>query len=123
MRSVLISLLIPFLGCFRAGCQFTHTNPDQASRPEVATGTGAHIMYPGESGPTLSGAQPGGAAGSASSSQSGPGGDDPSSHPELTLLGGNTTESSGSQQVRRMPLIGPITALFGYPFWIFGKSV
>ena len=123
MRNVFIPLLVPCLACFLACGHFTHTNTDQASRPEVATGTGARIMYPGESGPALSGAQPGGASGSSSSSGSGPGGDDPSSHPELTLLGGNTTESSGSQQVRQMPLIGPITALFGYPFWIFGKSV
>lgn len=112
--------LLPLLACLALGCQFTHMNTDQASRPEQATGAGAQVMYPGESGPSLAGAGSGTAAGSGAGSQSTSGGDPDA---DMTLLGGSSGEASTSQRDRQMPIIGPLTALFGYPFWIFGKSV
>ena len=109
-------VLIPLLTALLVGCaNFQHMDEDQASRPERAMGTGARIMYPGQGGPALGGPS-GGGSGSGSSSSS-------SSDPELTMIGGNSAEVSSSQKVRQVPIIGPITALLGYPFWIFGKSV
>ncbi|MFQ5513143.1 MAG: hypothetical protein ACE5FG_01805 [Myxococcota bacterium] len=126
MRAIL-SLLLTILV---AGCTFEHMNRDKASRPEQAMGAGAQVMYPGQRGPamtgravpagttssTSSGSSPGQSSGSASGSGSGSG-------PDVTLLGGTSTEASGSQRTRKMPILGPLTVLFGYPFWIFGKSV
>ncbi len=109
-------VLIPLLTALLVGCaNFQHMDEDQASRPERAMGTGARIMYPGQGGPSLGGPS-GGGSGMGSSSSS-------SSDPELTMIGGNSVEVTGSQKVRQVPIIGPITALLGYPFWIFGKSV
>ena len=109
-------VLIPLLTALLMGCvNFQHMDEDQASRPERAMGTGARIMYPGQGGPSLGGPS-GAGSGSGSSSSS-------SSDPELTMIGGNSSEVSSSQKVRQVPIIGPITALLGYPFWIFGKSV
>jgi len=38
------------------------------------------------------------------------------------MLGGGAAEVDSSEKIRDVPL-GPIAVLFGYPFWIFGKSV
>jgi len=109
---------IALLACFVVGCHFAHTNEDQATHPERATGAGARVMYPGQGGPSLAGA-----TGAHSSGTPGASSSTGSSDPDLTLIGGTSSEASSSQKVRDMPIIGPITALFGYPFWIFGKSV
>ncbi len=109
-------VLIPLLTALLMGCaNFQHIDEDQASRPERAMGTGARIMYPGQGGPSLGGPSGAGSGSGASSSSS--------SDPELTMIGGNSAEVTSSKKIRQVPLIGPITALLGYPFWIFGKSV
>ena len=105
------AILPLLLALIASGCMFEHMDRDRASRPEKAMGAGAVIMYPGQSGPGMG---PSGSAQSSGSSSSGP---------DVTLLGGSSAETSSSQKSRQTPLIGPLTALLGYPFWIFGKSL
>jgi hypothetical protein len=40
----------------------------------------------------------------------------------MSVIGGASGELSRSERRRDTPL-GPLTALFGYPFWIFGKTL
>jgi hypothetical protein len=138
-------LLILLLACGPLGCGFAHVNEDHAARPERAMGTGATIMMPGDSPPPLSGYDPYAAPGSSSSSgesngpQSYGGGGTQTSHngpgsstgsssgtaprgPEMTMIGGSSGEADTEQTLRDMPL-GPLAVLFGYPFWIFGKTL
>lgn len=109
MRPLLaIACALPLAGCI----DFDHSNRDVVQQPDIAVGTGATIIYPGQSAPAASrGSGQPGAAGAETQ-----GGD-------ITMIGGAAQEASGSQQTRKVPIIGPITALFGYPFWIFGKSL
>ncbi len=66
--------------------------------------------------------------GGTQSSSSGPGGSSGSSSgsppegPEMTMIGGTSAETDREERIRDVPL-GPLAVLFGYPFWIFGKSV
>ena len=138
-------LLILLLAGGPLGCGFAHVNEDHADRPERAMGTGATIMMPGDSPPPLSGYDPYAAPGSSSSSgesngpqssggggtqtsQNGPGSSSGSSSgsaargPEMTMIGGSSGESDSEQTLRDAPL-GPLAVLFGYPFWIFGKTL
>lgn len=144
-------LLLILLACGPLGCGFAHVNEDHATRPERAMGTGATIMMPGDSPPSLSSYDPYATQGSSSSSgestapqaaapgsyggsgtqtsQSGPtsqsgsssGGSAPR-EPEMTMIGGSSGESDSEQTLRDAPL-GPLAVLFGYPFWIFGKTL
>jgi hypothetical protein len=96
-----------------AGCMFVHENRDAETRPEVGVGTGATVIYPGQAPPPLGQPrQAGGAQGGAA-----PAG------PDVTMIGGSSAEGSSSTKERQVPLIGPLTTLIGYPFWIFGKSL
>jgi hypothetical protein len=118
MRAPIALLLCLLL----TGCLFEHMDEDRANHPEKAMGTGARIIYPGESGPSLAGNAPGSRSSSGQEQAgSGTGGKNPDAG--LTLLGGSEGEGSSTKKSRQTPLIGPLTALFGYPFWIFGKSV
>src|SRR5262245_61921637 len=82
-------------------CGFAHVNRDTATRPETTTGSAARVVMPGEPMPSMEDENPVG---------------------EPTMIGGGTQESDSSEKLRDVPL-GPITTLFGYPFWIFGKSL
>ena len=95
-----VPALIAALGLGAGGCGFSHVNRDFSERPERATGSAARVMMPGD--PPASMTEP--------------------VAQEPTLLGGGSAESDGSRRQRNVPL-GPLTTLFGYPFWIFGKSV
>jgi antitoxin component YwqK of YwqJK toxin-antitoxin module len=99
---------------FVFACAFDHTNTDTAERPEIDVGTGGSIIYPGQPPPGMPDRR-----GSAGSSASGGAAD---ATDDTTLLGGAGGEAETSTESRNVPL-GPLTAIFGYPFWIFGKSV
>jgi hypothetical protein len=86
-------------------CGFNHTDADRSSRPTRATGSAARVIMPGESPSTLEQAEQA-----------------PPSDEEVTMLGGGAPETDSSESVRDVPL-GPLAVLFGYPFWIFGKTV
>jgi len=93
MRSTSAALLLaPLSACFG----YSHINRDTASRPEVSTGSAARVIMPGEPMPDM---------------------DDPNPVGEPTMVGGASQEADSSQKARDVPL-GPITTLFGYPFWI-----
>jgi hypothetical protein len=111
-----------------SACQFVHENNDDNSRPDVSIGTGATILWPGQPPPVLGapGAQTastGSGPGASSSSSSSSGSPPSSSGPELTMIAGTSVEKELSTKERKLPIIGPIATLFGYPFWIFGKTV
>ena len=91
---------------------FKHVDRDDVSRPESTMGTGARVILPGERGPGMSG----GTRQSDGTSSSDPEGD-------LTMIGGHAQEGSTSTRKRQLPILGPLGVLFGYPFWIFGKSL
>jgi hypothetical protein len=143
-------IAIPLVCTFALACSFTHYDDDSASRPERAIGTGATIMMPGEAAPSLAahsplpeatssgsvqssssgrnGSQgqsqshgspppPAGNGGTSSGTTSSPGGDG-----GLTMIGGASQSTDHEDTIRDVPM-GPITAILGYPFWIFGKSV
>ena len=84
-----------------AACGFSHINKDRATRPEVTTGSAARVILPGEPMPSMEDQTPVG---------------------EPVMIGGGQAETDDSQRTRDVPL-GPIATLFGYPFWIFGKTV
>lgn len=128
------------------GCGFAHVNVDTADKPDRAMGTGATIMMPGDSPPPLTaydpfggGAAPSGSApsqstGSSSSSSQNPGTGSGSgttssrgtpagrAEPQLTMIGGATQDRDSEERLRDSPL-GPLAILFGYPYWIFGKTL
>jgi len=86
-------------------CGFNSTDTAKSTRPTRATGTAARVMMPGESAPSLE-----------------QGEQAPPTDEEVTMLGGGVTETDGTDKVRDVPL-GPLAVLFGYPFWIFGKTL
>jgi hypothetical protein len=106
-------------GLCLAACGFAHVNSDEEARPDRVIGVGATVIYPGQQAPGVvgPGAPPASSPGGGGSQ---PGG--PDSTGSMTMVGGTSAEVSGSERIRRTPL-GPITTLFGYPFWIFGKSL
>ena len=111
MRSILL-LAVLALG----GCSFAHVNDDLEARPDTVVGTGAKVIYPGQPGPAV------GPRSSSSSSSGSPSGAGSPPGDELTMIGGASEEVSESVRRRETPL-GPLTVLFGYPFWIFGKKL
>jgi len=120
-----IGLGIALPGCFR----FSHMDKDLSTRPERAMGSGASIMMPGEGGPSMPGSTAG--AGAGSSSQSGPsqsgsssqsGSGAPPGDDGMVMIGGGSGSYDQSNSERQVPIIGPFTALLGYPFWALGKS-
>jgi hypothetical protein len=109
MRIFALLCLAPLL----FACAFDHTNTDTADRPEIDVGTGGSIIYPGQTSPGMPNRSGGG--GSSASSEAG-------ADAGTTMLGGAGGEASTSTKSRNTPL-GPLTTIFGYPFWIFGKSL
>jgi hypothetical protein len=83
---------------------------DHVDRPDIAVGAGATVLMPGQAPPVVTnqGAQAPGGGGSGS---------------EITMLGGTTGEAVTENKERKVPILGPLTVLFGYPFWIFGASL
>ncbi len=131
-RAFLLSLLLSL-----GACSFAHVNEDDEARPETVIGAGATTMYPGQRGPGMGAvlASPPGARAPApgprgvpappsAGTQPGPRstGIEPAPREELTVIGGASEDVSRSVRRRDTPL-GPLTAILGYPFWIFGKSV
>ncbi len=105
------SLALLAFALLLAGCgSLTHMDTDHVDRPDIAVGAGATVIMPGQAAPVVTnqGAQAPGAGGSGS---------------EITMLGGTTGEAVGEVKERQVPIIGPITTLFGYPFWIFGAKL
>jgi hypothetical protein len=109
MRPLALLCLVPFL----FACAFDHTNTDTEDRPEIDVGTGGSIIYPGQTSPGMP-SRGGGSGSSATGGADDAGG--------TTLLGGAGGQASTSTKSRNTPL-GPLTTIFGYPFWIFGKSI
>jgi hypothetical protein len=94
-----------------AGCgTLVHEDTDRVDRPDIAVGTGAAVIMPGQAAPAVTNE----------------GARNPDGSPaglETTMIGGTTGEATRSTKERKLPIIGPFTTLLGYPFWIFGKSV
>lgn len=111
-------------------------NRDSSNRPEKAMGSAARVMMPGESTPpmTVYGQPDGsGGGGATSSQQNGPNSSGSSSQhgappsgggndDGMTMIGGVSGEADVSNKERKIPIVGPLLTLVGYPFWIFGKS-
>ncbi len=124
MRALIAILLVGSL----LGCGLGYQDRGVERRPERATGVGATIIGPGQSGPAMPG--PYGAPGSTQSSQSGqPGasqgsqstsGSSGPSGGEMTLIGGHSGEVSDEVTTKQGPAFLPI---LGYPFWVFGKAL
>ncbi len=147
MNSTVRLLVCTIVPAALAGCMFQHTNDDVSVRPETAMGSRATIMMPGQGAPpmtvfgqptgagssTSSGSQTGSSQSSSSSGGSstssgsgtapdggstpGPGSDD-----GMVMLGGTVHEADASSRMRQTPIIGPILALVGYPFWAFRSN-
>ena len=96
------------------GCSFAHVNHDLDTRPETSAGMGATVLYPGQRPPAI-GAQ-------APASAQRPEARNARAEPDVTMIGGNSSQEKASKRIRNTPL-GPLTTLVGYPFWIFGKSL
>ncbi|MFQ5696789.1 MAG: hypothetical protein ACE5IL_00705 [Myxococcota bacterium] len=113
MRTVVWVALALLLGA----CGLNHSNSAVEDHPDIDIGAGATVVYPGETTPALprrSGAS--GGAGAAGTERS------DAARREPTMLGGMSGSLSKTQRNRQTPF-GPITTIFGYPFWIFGKSI
>jgi hypothetical protein len=132
------------------GCGIGYRNGAQEQRPEIITGMGATVMYPGEPGPAMPGSAigpagstssssggsmaPGTTSGSSNSSGTGvPGagtssgsssssgsGSESPAGSNLTMIGQTTEEASSSQEKKQFLPIGP---LFGYPFFFLGQTL
>ena len=140
MRSLRFrSLLVVACSLLLAGCfQFRHKDRDHSSRPERAIGSAARVVMPGESSvPMAVFGQPDGHSGggttssqgsgptqSGSSSQHGapPAGGGGADDDGMVMIGGVSGEADASNRERKIPIVGPLLTLIGYPFWIFGKS-
>ena len=116
------------LGLLLGACSFAHTDGAEESRPDTVVGVGATVIYPGQPGPAVgprmpssSSQQQSGTSGPGATSSRGSSSGSPQSPAgeEMTMIGGAAAERSEKRKVRDTPL-GPLTALFGYPFWIFG---
>lgn len=150
MRPLRIPALVLVLASLCA-CGMGYASADREQRPEIITGTGATIMYPGESGPAM----PGSAIGPAGSTGSSSGSTAPgttsgsysgSGEPPKPGAGAGQASGGGSAQPAgaadpgsNMTMISggkqdvsesfedkrflPIGPIFGYPFWFLGKSL
>ncbi len=129
-------------------CGIGYRNGAAEQRPEIITGMGATVMYPGEAGPSMPGSAigpagstsssstssaPGTTSGSSSSngqgvpsagggSAQGSGSAAPAPAPgsNMMMIGQTTEEASQSNEKKQFLPIGP---LFGYPFWVLGKTI
>jgi hypothetical protein len=140
---------LPIALLFLCACGIGYRKGAQEQRPEIITGMGATVMYPGEPGPAMPGSAIG-PAGSTSSSagSSAPGTTSGSSNStgqgvpdgstsggsssnsgapapapagsNMTMIGQTTEESSNSSEKKQFLPIGP---LFGYPFWFLGQTL
>lgn len=130
------------------GCGIGYRNAAQEQRPEIITGMGGTVMYPGEPGPAMPGSAigpagstsssagstvPGTTSGSSSSTGQGvpsgsaggssAGSGTASGSPSgsnMTMIGQTTQEASSTNEKKQFLPIGP---LFGYPFWFLGQSL
>ncbi len=104
-------LALALATAFLTGCgSLVHEDRDRVNRPDIAVGTGAAVIMPGQPTPSVTNE----------------GARNPDGSPaglETTMIGGTTGEATRNVKERKVPLIGPFTALLGYPFWIFGKNV
>ncbi len=89
------------IACPLGACGFSYVNVDNAQRPETTTGSAARVVMPGEPMPSMESQEPVG---------------------EPQLMGGSVAERDTETKVRDVPL-GPLATLFGFPFFLFGKSV
>jgi hypothetical protein len=138
-------LLVSLVLC---GCGVGYRNGAEEQRPEIITGMGATVMYPGEPGPAMPGSAIGpagstssssastapgtttgssnssgtgvpGSAGSGSGASSGSGAGSPAGS-NLTLIGQTSEEASSKNEKKQFLPIGP---LFGYPFFFLGQTL
>lgn len=117
MRTLALVALVLLL----EACGFNHTNTSIEDHPEIDVGVGAMVIYPGQTAPALPRRSAGsGSAGSRGGTAGSQSSDSATRGP--TMLGGMSGSLSKTQRNRQTPL-GPITAIFGYPFWLFGKSI
>jgi len=142
LRSRALFVLLPAALC---GCGIGFKNASREARPEVITGMGGTVMYPGESGPAMPGSaippmsgssQSTGSTGPGTSSGSYSGSGQPAPAPagggaassggaaepgsNMTMISGGKQDVSESMEDKRFLPIGPI---FGYPFWFLGQSL
>ena len=89
------------------------SSQSQGRRQGQPTSSAGPATY-GGSGSESSSSGPGSSSGSISGQ--------PSRSPEMTMIGGSSGETDDEYTLRDVPL-GPLAVLFGYPFWIFGKSL
>ncbi|MGH9884205.1 MAG: hypothetical protein ACREBE_01665, partial [bacterium] len=138
-------VLLPVALC---ACGIGYKSASGEQRPEIITGMGGTVMYPGESGPAMPGSsmpptsgsgqsssssgpgtssgsysgsgqpEPAQGGGAASGSGSGGGSGDPGSN--MTMISGGKQDASESMEDKKFLPIGP---LFGYPFWFLGQSL
>jgi len=147
------SLALLVLSASLGACGIGYQNADREQRPEVILGTGATVMYPGESGPAMPGSSIGPASatgqttgstspGSASGSYSGSGQPAPAPSAGASSqagTGGAPAGTGSAEPGSNMTMISggkeevsesyedkrflPIGPIFGYPFWFLGKSL
>src|SRR5262245_33122012 len=143
--------VVGFLLFSLCACGIGYRNSAAEQRPEIITGMGATVMYPGEAGPAMPGSAIGPAGSSSTSStSSAPGTTNGSSSSNGTGVPGSTAgpsaAASGGATSGQAPAPGsnltmigqtseeassttekkqflPIGPLFGYPFWIFGQTL
>jgi len=127
-------------------CGIGYRNGAEETRPEIITGMGATVMYPGEPGPAMPGSAigpagstsssagstvPGTTSGSSNSTGSGVPGSNgggassgsTASAPagsNMTMIGQTTEEGSFSNEKKQFLPIGP---LIGYPFFFLGQTL
>src|SRR5262245_53527718 len=143
--------VVGFLLFSLCACGIGYKNGAAEQRPEIITGMGATVMYPGEAGPAMPGSAIGPAGStSTSSTSSAPGTTSGSSSSNGTGVpsggasgaasgGGSTSGGQAPAPGSNLTMIGqtseeassttetkqflPIGPLFGYPFWIFGQTL
>jgi len=145
------SLALVLLPAALCACGIGYQSADREQRPEIITGMGATVMYPGESGPAMPGSSigptsatgqttgsttPGTASGSysgsgeppraGSTSGQAPAGGAAASGGAAEPGSNMTMISGGKQEVSESfedKRFLPIGPIFGYPFWFLGKSL
>jgi antitoxin component YwqK of YwqJK toxin-antitoxin module len=148
LRSLTLALL-PLTLC---ACGMGYSSASREQRPEVITGMGGTVMYPGESGPAMPGSSIGPTSGSGTTAGSTSPGQQSGSYsgsgepprnpggpaPAQSGSGGGTAPAGGEPGSNMTMISGgkeetsesfedkrflPIGPLFGYPFWFLGQSI